>query len=388
MKELTYKTSKYFNISMKYKIAISGSYGGMNLGDEAILEAMLQEFRSSLDADFIVLSRNPKDTEKRHKVKAIPFREMHKEEIEKELKKLDLFILGGGGVLFEGYVDVFLREVIWALELNIPVMIYAISVGPLIKPTSKQLVADVLNKVNIITVRDDESKRTLNDLGVTQTIEVTADPALLLKPKLFSKEMLNKEGIDLQTKLVGFSVREPGPAAPDLNIDHYHGMLANAADFMIERFDAQIVFVPMELGANRDPQHSHSVISKMLRAQRASVLKGDYTSPQILDLLKYMKFAVGMRLHFLIFASLQHVPFIPLPYASKVESLLQDLDMPLPQIKEWDTGKLCALIDRAWDNRSNMKKKMEEKIKELQDKSKKTKDILIEFLKTINPKSH
>lgn len=371
---------------MKYRVAISGSYGGMNLGDEAILESILQELRSSLDLDIVVFSHNPKDTEKRHKVRSIPIREMHKDEVHAELKKLDLFILGGGGILYDAMVDTYLRDVMWAIELNIPVMLYAISAGPLTQPNAKQLVADVLNKVNIITVRESETKRILNDLGVTQSIEVTADPAFLLKPQNFSKEMLKKEGVEPDVKLVGFSVREPGIAAPDLNVDHYHGMLANAADYMIERFDAKILFIPMELGPNLDPQHSHAVISKMLRVQQASVLKGEYTPPQILDLLKYMEFAVGMRLHFLIFASLQHVPFIPLPYASKVEGLLQDLDMPLPLIREWNTGKLCALIDRAWDNRANLQKKMEGKILQLKDKAKKTVEILKEFLKTIKPK--
>ena len=46
--------------------------------------------------------------------------------------------------------------------------------------------------------------------------------------------------------LVGVSVREPGPAAPDIEEEHYHAMLAHAADFMVDRYDADLVFVPME----------------------------------------------------------------------------------------------------------------------------------------------
>ena len=38
---------------MKYRVAISGSYGGLNLGDEAILEVILRELRASLDVDMI-----------------------------------------------------------------------------------------------------------------------------------------------------------------------------------------------------------------------------------------------------------------------------------------------------------------------------------------------
>ena len=198
---------------MKYRVAISGSYGGMNLGDEAILEVVLRDLRADLDVDVVVFSRNAEDTERRHKVRAVPIREMHKNDVFGELRKLDLLIVGGGGILFDGLVADVLRDVNWAKELRIPVMVYAVSVGPLKTPESKQLVVSALNKVDKITVRENEAKRILHDLGIEQEIEVTADPGLLLKPQSFTKEMLKMEGINPDTPLVGFSVREPGPAS-------------------------------------------------------------------------------------------------------------------------------------------------------------------------------
>ena len=371
---------------MKYRVAISGSYGGMNLGDEAILEVILRELRASLDVDVVVFSRNAKDTEQRHKVRAVPIREMHKDDVFEELRKLDLFILGGGGILFDGLVEDMLRDVNWARELGIPVMVYAISVGPLKTPESKQLVVTALSKVDKITVRENEAKRILHDLGLEQEIEVTADPGLLLKPQSFTKEMLKMEGINPDSPLVGFSLREPGPAAPDLNIEQYHGILANAADFMVERFDAQILFVPMEVGDNKDPQHSHAVISKMVNAQRASVLKGEYSSAAVLGLMKHMSFVVGMRLHFLIFAGIQKVPFVPLPYATKVVGLLSDLEMPMPPITALNVGKLCAFLDRSWDLRERIRKKLEVKVPPLQERAKRTNQILCELLQSVRPK--
>ena len=371
---------------MKYRVAISGSYGGMNLGDEAILEAILRELRASVDVDVVIFSFNPKDTERRHKVRAVPIREMSKDEILDELRKLDVFVLGGGGILYDEVIEGYLRDVNWAKELGIPVMVYAISVGPFKEPESKQLVTQVLNTVDKITVRERDAKRMLNDIGVTQEIEVTSDPALLLKAQPFTKEMLKKEGINPDTSLVGFSVREPGPAAPDLNIEQYHAMLANAADFMVERFDAQVLFVPMELGEHKDPQHSHAVISKMANAQRASVLKGEYTSGEVLGLMKHMAFAVGMRLHFLIFAGIQNVPFVPLPYASKVSGFLSDLEMPMPPIAALNVGKLCAFLDRSWDTRSRIKKRLEENLPPLQERAKQTNRILCDLLQSLKPK--
>ena len=371
---------------MKYRVAISGSYGGMNLGDEAILEVILRELRASVDVDVVVFSRNAKDTEQRHKVRAVPIREMHKDDVIEELRKLDLFILGGGGILFDGLVEDMLRDVNWAKELGIPVMVYAVSVGPLKTPESKQLVVTALNKVDKITVRENEAKRILHDLGIEQEIEVTADPGLLLKPQSFTKEMLKMEGINPDTPLVGFSLREPGPAAPDLNIEQYHAILANAADFMVERFDAQILFIPMEVGDNKDPQHSHAVISKMANAQRASVLKGEYSSAAVLGLMKHMSFAVGMRLHFLIFAGIQKIPFVPLPYATKVAGLLADLEMPMAPITALNVGKLCAFLDRSWDLRERIRKRLEVKVPPLQERARKTNQILCELLQSLKPK--
>ncbi|HTL46449.1 MAG TPA: polysaccharide pyruvyl transferase family protein [Verrucomicrobiae bacterium] len=365
---------------MKYRVGISGSYGGMNLGDEAILESILMQLRASLDVEAVVFSRSVEDTERRHNVRAVPIRDMHKDEVLKELSKLDLFIVGGGGILFDTMAERILRDVNWAKELGVPVMIYAVSVGPLKSAETKQLVLQTLDNVDVITVRESEAKKQLHDLGVNHVIEVTADPALLLKPQPFTPEMLQKEGINPDLPLVGFSVREPGPAAPDLDIDHYHTILANAADFMVERFDAQILFVPMEAGVNRDPQHSHAVIAKMANAQRAMVLKGEYKSAQVLGLVSRMSFVVGMRLHLLIFSAIQHVPFVPLPYASKVKGLLADLDMTMPALSQMNTGKLCAYLDRSWDYRKETVEKLKEKLPPLQEKAKKTNQILCDFV--------
>lgn len=371
---------------MKYRVAISGSYGGMNLGDEAILEGMLSELRASLDVDIVVFSSNPKDTELRHNVRAVPIRELHKNDVLDVLRQVDLLVLGGGGILYDDSIESYLRDVIWANELQVPVMVYAVSAGPLKAPESKRLVAEVLNRVAKITVREREAKRMLHDLGVNQDIEITGDPALLLKPKPFTEDMLKREGIETAAPLVGFSVREPGPAAPDLMLDQYLAVLANAADFMIERIDAQVLFVPMEMGEHKDPQHSHGVISKMANAQRANVLKRQYTSAEVLGLVKHMSFAVGMRLHFLIFAGIQNVPFVALPYASKVSGFLSDLEMPMPPIATLNVGKLCAFLDRSWDYRNRIKATLEQRVPPLQERARATNRVLCDLLQSLKPK--
>jgi polysaccharide pyruvyl transferase WcaK-like protein len=105
-----------------YRVGISGSYGGLNLGDEAILRSMIDQLRKALPVEIAVFSRNPQDTLQRHGVeRAIPVRDLIRSEVCQEIKNLDLFILGGGGILYDEEAETYLREVVLAHELAVPV---------------------------------------------------------------------------------------------------------------------------------------------------------------------------------------------------------------------------------------------------------------------------
>ncbi|HEX5794957.1 MAG TPA: polysaccharide pyruvyl transferase family protein [Geminicoccaceae bacterium] len=334
-----------------FRVGISGSYGGLNLGDEAILKGIVKELRRALPVEITVFSRDAEDTRQRHDVeRVVPVRRLSRDEVLPEIQRLDLLILGGGGILFDGEAQIFLREVMLAHENRVPVMVYAVGAGPLRDPAAQRLVQDGLTRAAVVTVRERDARKVLEEIGLTREIVVTADPALLLEPAPLAEDALKREGLDSGRQLVGVSVREPGAAAPDISEQAYHKLLADVADFMVDRYDADVVFVPME-PRMVDVQHAHAVVARMLRAQRATVLKGDYTSEQLLGLMQHFAFAVGMRLHFLIFASLQNVPFVALPYAPKVAGFLDDLKIETPPLAQVSAGRLIAYVDHAWDRR-------------------------------------
>ncbi|RFA31126.1 polysaccharide pyruvyl transferase [Alkalilimnicola ehrlichii] len=364
----------------RYRVGISGSYGGLNLGDEAILTVITRELRRCLPVHITVFSRNAADTLQRHAVdQALTIRDLTRAEARSEIEQLDLLVLGGGGILYDSEAAVYLREVLLAHELGVPVMVYAISAGPLRAGSVRRIVKEALDQAALLTVRDRQGARLLEDIGVREPIQVTADPALLLEPEPLPDDTLVRESLDLSHRIVGFSVREPGPAAPEIDVDHYHHLLANAADFMVDRLDADIVFVPMER-QHMDIQHSHAVVAKMQCAQRASVLKGEYTPGQLLQLVGQFQFAVGMRLHFLIFAALRGVPFVSLPYAAKVSGLLQALDMDMPPLGNVNSGRLLANIDHSWDLRADLATKIRARLPQLQARARKTNNLLVELL--------
>jgi polysaccharide pyruvyl transferase CsaB len=369
-----------------YHVGISGSYGGMNLGDEAILQSIVTQLRRDLPVEITVFSRNAEDTQLRHKVeRAVPVRKLSRSEIMPEIERLDLLILGGGGILYDADAKTYLREVQLAQEAGVPVMLYAIGAGPLKDPAAQALVRDCLDKVELVTVRERRANKILEEAGVNREMIVTADPALLLEPEPLPDGALAQEGLEGKSNLIGMSVREPGVAAPDLDEDVYHALLANAADFMADRFDAHVVFVPMEHSV-LDTQHSHAVIARMLRAQRATVLKGEYTSGQLLSLMGHFSFALGMRLHFLIFAALQGIPFIALPYASKVAGFLEDLQVAAPPMKLVNAGRLIAYLDYCWDNRRDMRERISEGLPALKERSRQTHELAMELLTKREPR--
>jgi polysaccharide pyruvyl transferase CsaB len=364
----------------KYKVGISGSYGGLNLGDEAILQSIIAQLRSSVDVEITVFTRNGQDTNVRHNVeKAIEVRNLTRIEITPKIERLDLFILGGGGIFFDKEIDVFLRDLEIAHQTNVPTMVYAVGAGPLNSETSRNKVKEVLNNVDVITVREREAKRIFEDIGVQREVIVTADPAFLLTSEPLPKNALALEQVHGKRPLVGISVREPGPAAPDIDPNFYNAVLANAADFVISRLNADVIFVPMERHVF-DVQNSHAVISRMLSPQHAWVLKGEYSTGQLLTFMKNFKFTIGMRLHFLIFSALQGVPFVALPYATKVIGLLDNLKVPMPPLSNFNSGLVNAYIDKAWDERNVTKARIQKLLPEFKRLAAENNRLAVELL--------
>ncbi|MFA5531766.1 MAG: polysaccharide pyruvyl transferase family protein, partial [Thiohalomonadaceae bacterium] len=101
-----------------YQVGISGSYGGLNLGDEAILQGIVTQLRDSLPVEITVFSRDPADTLRRHDVEhAIPVRRLGRNDILPYIRNLDLLIIGGGGILFDAEARIYLREAVLAQEV-------------------------------------------------------------------------------------------------------------------------------------------------------------------------------------------------------------------------------------------------------------------------------
>ncbi|MFI7023694.1 polysaccharide pyruvyl transferase family protein [Micromonospora sp. NPDC049900] len=368
-------------------IGVLGSYGGRNLGDEAILTGLLADLREQEpNARIIVFSRNPAHTALAHPdVEAVPWEGVSRTDSALVLSQLDLLILGGGGILYDKEARRYLRVVRVAQERGLPLLTYAVGVGPLSEMVDTGMVRETLAGATQVTVRDQESRMVLEEAGLLNPITVTADPAFLLEPEDFPADLLREEGVPAGKRLVGMSVREPGRAAERLDVDGYHRLLAQIGDFLVHRIDAHVLFVPME---RDDIRHSHGVLSHMTAAERGRILHGTYSPQQVLGLMRHFDLAVGMRLHFLIFAAMMGTPFLPLPYAGKVFDLAQRLGVPaLRGVEREVEGPLLAEVDQLWDERDQRRETTAQRVAQVCEEARGTSRVTRSVLESLRTRS-
>ncbi|GHH93557.1 polysaccharide pyruvyl transferase family protein [Streptomyces capillispiralis] len=350
------------------RIGVLGSYGGFNIGDEAILDCVLGCLRAHRpDARLVVFSREPGHTRVHHRDagEVVGWEGVAQGPVLEVLSGLDLLVLGGGGILYDGEARRYLRLVRAAQHRGVATFAYAVGAGPLREPDDREAVRTVLPGMDDVVVRDEESRLVLEEVGVEREVRVTADPALRLRAEPFTGRMMRDEAVPTDTRLVGMSVREPGRAAEKLDESDYHALLAEVADFLVRRLDSYVVFLPME---RHDVRHAHAVLSHMTAPDRGRILNGSYTPGQVLGFMRHLDLAVGMRLHFVMFAALSGLPVLPLPYSGKVFDFARRIGAPaLVGVAREQTGLLLAEVDRLWDEYPQRRTELRVRVRELRE---------------------
>ncbi len=297
---------------MKKRIVISGYYGFANTGDEAVLAGMLESFRQvGIDAQVTVLSANPSRTVQEHPGVAAADR-WKPWNLLREVLSADILVSGGGSLIQDATGPLspyyYLSVMRLAQTMRRKTVVYAQGVGPLIRPHVKRAAAKAFNNASALTVRDPDSEELLRAIGVISPISVCADPSFVLDPDLEAADALLSE--------YGFAGRDF--MAVSLRWWPGHEQQVAAIGEAIADCAAELG-IPILYIAMQSPQDvnlcpavaKHSVPAVFDRAAAPRVAKG---------LIARAGLVVGMRLHSLIFAASEAVPFVPIAYDPKVRS--------------------------------------------------------------------
>lgn len=362
------------------KIFIVGNYGLKNLGDELILASIIYNLRKKFKNCLItVLSFDPQETTSQYKVNSILNKNDLKSLINmyKEIHKSDMVLCGGGGLLM---VIKSIRPVlyyfisIWIAKIFLkPIFFYGVGAGPINTKLGRFIVKTTCNLVNVISVRDKESKNLLLSLGIKKPINITLDPTI------FFSEFFNissKKGVKLRKPIIGISIVPWGDkrypytriGGNTFEFNRYKKNISQLIMYIVNKIDAEIILVPMKYPA--DTIVIDEIIASLPKNIRRKTKRPEkHELSELFDIFKDIDLFIGCRLHSVILSTTMNIPTIAIAYHKKVKSYMELLkeEKRVIEIDNFNLEDIYKIFEETWCNREiivmNLKKKIE-KIRE------------------------
>ena len=339
------------------RILICGYYGYANSGDDAILASINDDIKSlGPEYSITILSNNPSETEKDYGVSAI--NRFCIRDVLREMKSCDIFLLGGGTLIQD---DSSSRSLFYYLGLILiskimkkKCMLYANGIGMIRKCFNSFITMSILNGVDIITLREGPSKKSLDRMKVTKPhIKITSDPVFNLEIKETNiEEIFKSEGISRDKPLIAVAFRTWQ------DDKHYSEVMCLICDEIIERFNMNILFIPMN--------PVDITVSERIRQgmqHDSFLLKGHYRVNEIINIIGSCHLVLGMRLHALIYSAIKNVPMIGFAYNPKVTYYTESLKMPLfKDINKIEKEEVLLAIEDIHHKNGEYRRNLENKV--------------------------
>lgn len=310
------------------RILLSGMYGEINAGDEAICLALVRGLRETLDRPIVrVMTRSGDRTESYTTLNGVDWLEgrafTHRFWVRffrflRSIREADLVVVGGGG-LFQDSFDwqlpagsAFVAGV--AVVSGVPTVVLGVGVGPLRRLWLRRVLQWILPAVDHVCVRDGDSHVTVRKLGVDAArLTLTADLAATLN----IRELCPALPLEERSNTVGIALRRWEALNPDGAAELLDRIAAADHDLRLLCFEW--------------PQDHQLYDSILARCKPATRTRAEVFAPRDLtDLWRAIAQArciLSMRLHGCIFALSLNTPFVPVEAERKVGGLAREVGL-------------------------------------------------------------
>jgi polysaccharide pyruvyl transferase WcaK-like protein len=324
----------------KLNIVVHGYFGFGNIGDEAILSVIINEFKEIFgNVDFTVLSCNPMRTKKIHSVKAIKERLTSLSFWRSFLRSHMLIFAGGGRYGYATWRRMALLALLAEL-LGKAVVFRAVGVYPYdwrgspvisrepmpFRGLTGLLVRLAVSGASHVGVRDRYSYAVLRLTGVNRCISIEDDPTFRLKPLDPSEcaSLAVKYGV-ARGRVIGINLRTLDAKTNGRAINY---VVKLVRELMSKGFD-KVVFIPFGFGSFEGRFFDNDlIIARVLKKYVPNlVIIDEELSPMTaFCLFNYLDYVIAMRHHAVIFALLANKPTTVLVYDTKTLKLLEAID--------------------------------------------------------------
>lgn len=259
-----------------------------------------------------------------------------------------------------------------AIDTNVPVMIYAQSIGPFKNKFYEKITRNIFNKLSLITVRDYYSKEYLEKMGVNTPIIVTADAAFSLPDpfkteydKSISEYLKKYYWIEGSKLNIGITVRNWNLKHSQIEI--YRNVMINLIEYVCKTYeDVSITFFPQVLS---DISLSKSICNcSNYYGQKCFVIEDDLHPMVLKGLYGKMNLFIGTRMHSTIFSLGMRVPTISIAYMPKSIDLMKRLNMKNVtfSIDDMSEKKVIHAVEMILQDENKMKDEIEKNIQDIE----------------------
>lgn len=355
------------------RIVLSGYYGFDNVGDEAILYAIIQSLKEYYpEVGIVVLSNKPEKTAHTYGVEAV--NRWNVAEVAKVIKGADGLISGGGSLLQDETgrksIPYYAGVMKIAQFLKKPVFVYAQGMGPVASRINRMIMKNTLQAAELLTVRDESSRQLLKEIGIKQPVQIVPDPVMGIDATGFQSGWMEHK--QFTGRIISVSVRD---WTDDLS---YLKKVAASLE-VLSKNGHNIVMVPMH--GKHDWKTSKRVTDMM--KEEVHILPYESSIQEKMAAIKDSDVLLGMRLHALIFASTGMTPFAALSYDPKIDSFASIVGQPvIGNVSEdnWTAEDIIEAIEKIFTDYPDELKKLEERVAPLQKRAGDTAKQVIDLL--------